>query len=222
MKIRHPAALRAAGFAGAWALKALVGSLRYRSRFLQPDTDPLLPGQPRRFIYAFWHETMLLPTYHYGVTRAKVLISEHADGEMIAQLCRHLGLGAVRGSTTRGGAAALREILALENRHHVVITPDGPRGPRRVVQPGLVFLAAKTGLPVVPVGFAFHRCWRLPSWDRFAVPWPFSPAVGVAAPAIEVPARLGRDGIEAYRARVEAALLDATDRAERWASRERW
>src|SRR5262245_61855340 len=134
MKIRHPALLAAGGFAGALAIKALVGSLRFRVRLHDPAVDPHRPGQDRRFIYAFWHETLLLPAYRYGWTPTKVLISQHADGELIAQTCRHLRLGVVRGSTTRGGVGALREILALEGRRHVVVTPDGPRGPRRRVQ----------------------------------------------------------------------------------------
>src|SRR5687767_7078767 len=88
MKIRHPAMLRAGGFAASLVIKALVGSLRYRVRAADPATDPLLPGQRRRFIYAFWHEYLLLPAYRYGWTPTKVLISQHADGELIAQTCR--------------------------------------------------------------------------------------------------------------------------------------
>src|SRR5262245_49595745 len=111
MKIRHPALIRAAGFAGALLVQALVGSTRYRVRIHDPAVDPLRLGQTERFIYAFWHEDLLVPAYRYGWTPTKVLISQHADGEFIAQTCRHLRLGVVRGSTTRGGIQALREIL---------------------------------------------------------------------------------------------------------------
>src|SRR5262249_4274112 len=122
----------------------------YGRRLLHPDVDPWAPGQTKRFIYSFWHETILLPAYRYARTPTKVLISEHADGELIAQACRHLGLGVVRGSTTRGGVKAVREVLELGGTKNVVVTPDGPRGPRRQVQPGLGYLAARTRPPVLP------------------------------------------------------------------------
>src|SRR5262249_36966311 len=160
-----PLLIRGAAFLAALAVRTWIGTLRYRRFLLGPDADPTTPGQRGRFIYSFWHETLLLPALRYSHTPTKVLISEHADGELIAQACRPLGLGLVRGSTTRGGVKAIREILDLGGKYHVVVTPDGPRGPRRVVQPGLAYLAARTGLPIVPVGFGYHKAWRLDSWD---------------------------------------------------------
>src|SRR5947209_6188924 len=115
MKIRHPALLKAGGFAAAAVIKALVASLRFRSRWLDPSTYVHGPGQ-ESFIYSFWHEDILIPAYHYGWARLKVIISTHADGELIAQACRFLEIDVVRGSTTRGGVHVLREILALKNR----------------------------------------------------------------------------------------------------------
>jgi lysophospholipid acyltransferase (LPLAT)-like uncharacterized protein len=222
MKLRHPALIRALACAGNWGVRALVGSLRYRCRFLAPEANPHLPGQQKRFIYAFWHEAILLPAYQYGGLPLKVLISKHADGELISQVCRFLHFDTIRGSTTRGGIRAVREILGLAGRYNVAITPDGPRGPRRQVQAGLMYLAARTGMSVVPVGFACHRCWRLPSWDRFMVPWPFSPAVAVFGQPHAVPASAGRDDLEAHRRAFESAMLETTHLAEQWAARERW
>src|SRR5206468_6190352 len=103
-------------------------------------------------LYAFWHEHLLLPAYHYGRRDIRVLISTHADGQLIAEVCRRLGFGLVRGSTTRGGVEAVRQMLRDGGASHLAITPDGPRGPRRRVQPGVSFLASRTGLPVVPMG----------------------------------------------------------------------
>jgi lysophospholipid acyltransferase (LPLAT)-like uncharacterized protein len=214
MKIRHPLLIKTAGRLIAWTVRAWIGTVRYRCRALGPRVEPTVPGLQGRFIYAFWHETMLLPAYHYGKTNAHVLISNHADGEMIAQACRHLQLGVIRGSTTRHGLQAVREILQLEGQSHLVITPDGPRGPRRVAQPGVVYLAARTGLPVVPVGFACKKAWRMRSWDRFAIPRPFTDAVGVLGQPIHVPADAGKEELEQYRLRVERALEDAMNIAE--------
>jgi lysophospholipid acyltransferase (LPLAT)-like uncharacterized protein len=222
MKIRHPALIKAGGFAAAMVIRSLVSTYRFRKRFLDPASDPHLPGQTERFLYAFWHEDLLVPSYRYGWTPTKVLISQHADGELIAQTCRHLGLGVVRGSTTRGGVGALRELLALKGQKHLVVTPDGPRGPRRRVQPGLTFLASRTGLPIVPCGFGYRRAWRLNTWDRFAAPLPFSPVVMVAGEPIRLGPDLGRDALERERIRVETAMLEATGLAEWWAAREEW
>lgn len=221
MKIRHPLLIQGIGFAASWVLKAWVGSLRYRAFPVGSTLQPRL-CEDRRYIYTFWHETLLLPSVMYGQTPTRVLISEHADGEMIAQTCRHLGLGVIRGSTTRGGARALREILQLEGRKHIVITPDGPRGPRRQFQPGAIFLAARTGLPLVPVGFAYHRCWRMRSWDRFAVPYPFSPAVGVLGEPLQIPADLTRDEIEHWRQKAQSGMDEVMAKAEERATKERW
>jgi lysophospholipid acyltransferase (LPLAT)-like uncharacterized protein len=214
MKIRHPLLIKAVGWMVAWLVRLWIGTVRYRCRTLAQRVEPTEPGLQGRYIYAFWHETMLLPAYHYSKTPTHVLISQHADGEMIAQACRSLRLGVVRGSTTRGGIQAVRQIVEMKGRSHLVITPDGPRGPRRVVQPGLVYLAARTGLPIVPVGFACTKAWRMPSWDRFVMPYPFTRGVGVLGEPIRVPANLDKGSLEEYRCRVERALEDAMKVAE--------
>jgi lysophospholipid acyltransferase (LPLAT)-like uncharacterized protein len=214
MKIRRPWMIKAAGFGAAWVVRLWVGSLRYRYRPLGPNLDPTRSSFSGRYLYAFWHENLLLPAYHYGRRDIHVLISRHADGQLIAETCRHLGFRTVTGSTTRGGVEAVRRMMRLGRFNHLAITPDGPRGPRRRVQPGLVYLAARTGLPVVPVGVAYEKAWRMRSWDRFAVPHPGSAAWCVTAEPIAVPRQADRDELEAYRRRVEKALAAVTAEAE--------
>src|SRR5947199_4196044 len=136
-------------------------TLRFRYHSLHPGIDPRRPGDPARFIFAFWHEYMLLPLYLYARRDIHVLVSRHADGELVAGMAEALGYSTVRGSSTRGGIEAVRRILRLGPGHDVAVSPDGPRGPRRRVQPGLVYLAARTGLPVVPLGFGHDRPRRL-------------------------------------------------------------
>jgi lysophospholipid acyltransferase (LPLAT)-like uncharacterized protein len=215
MKLRSPWLIRLIGFLGGVVLRRWMSTIRPRICF--PD-ELRHPADPRveRFVYAFWHDTLLLPTAYS--TRIHVLISQHGDGEMIAQICRHLRIGTVRGSTTRGGTQALLNMLKLSRRAHLGVTPDGPRGPRRQVQVGLIFIASYTGLPIVPLGVGYQRAWRFRSWDRFALPWPWSEARCVVAPPISVPARLNREGLEHYRSLVEERLLKATAAAERWAA----
>ena len=218
MKIRHPALIGLAGMGIAWAVRLWIGgTVRYRCHAIDADADPLMPGQAKRFIYSFWHETLLMPAWQYRRTPTDVLISDHADGEMIAQATRHLGMGVIRGSGTRGAVKAIRQILEQGGTRNIVFTPDGPRGPRRVVEPTMIRLAGRTGLPIVPVGFAFHRCKRLRSWDRFALPRPFTLAVGVIGHRIEVPANIDAAGVVALRDRVQVAMDDVTALAEEMA-----
>ena len=222
MKLRNPYVLKTAALALSGVLQAWFATLRYRWDEAVPGTTPHTMDGREKFIFTFWHETLLIPAMAYQRQNIHMLISQHADGELIAQICRHLGIRVTRGSTSRGGAAALREMIALSRHSHLAITPDGPRGPRRIAQVGAVKLASETGLAIVPCGFASHRCWRAASWDRFVVPYPGSPCVGVSGPPLWVPRGLDRGELEHYRLRLECALLEVTARAESWATRERW
>ena len=213
MKLRSPWLIRLAALFITSVIRALMSTIRYRVVFLgrKHPVDP----RAERYIYAFWHESMLLPTV--VKTHICVLISQHADGELIAQACERLGISAVRGSSTRGGSEALLELLRVSHHLHLAVTPDGPRGPRRQVQMGTIFLAARAGLPIVPFGVAYQRAWRFRSWDRFALPKPWSRAFAVVGQAITVPAGLDRPEMERYRLLLEEQMLSLTAAAEHWA-----
>ena len=217
MRIRSRFLTKLVAVAGGGLLHAWLWSLRYLDYRFDPAVDPVRPEYRGRYIYAFWHEMMLLPVYRYRHHGIRMLVSRHADGEYIAEIGRQLGFGIVRGSTRRGGVEAIRELMRASEDFNLTITVDGPRGPRRRVQPGVVYLASRTGLPIVPCGFAFHRPWRAKSWDRFAVPKPFCRAVAVGGMPITVPPDLDRAGVEAYRRHVEQAISHVTRLAERWA-----
>jgi lysophospholipid acyltransferase (LPLAT)-like uncharacterized protein len=214
MKLRSPWLIRPLAFLGACLIRCWMGTLRYRLFFADGVKHPTDPRHGR-YLYAFWHESILVPTV--VTTHIRVLISQHADGELIAQVCRFLGFGVVRGSTTRGGSAALLDLYRQSRDAHLAVTPDGPRGPRRRVQPGLIYLASVTGLPIVVAGVGFSRAWRARSWDRFAVPLPWSTVTSVVPPAIHVPPRINRSQLEHYLRLVEEQFLSVTAAAERWA-----
>ena len=125
--------------------------------------------------------------------------------------CRYevLGLGilSVRGSSSRGGSEALRDLaIALDHVPVVGLTVDGPRGPRRVAKPGVAILAARTGAPIIPHAFAVRPAWRLRSWDRFSIAKPFAHVVSVYGPAIPPPANASPAAIEETRLEVETSL----------------
>lgn len=178
-----------------------------------------VPGRSEgAVIYAFWHRGILPLAYLYGSTGAVVLVSRHRDGEFISQMHCRLGGGVVRGSTTRGGLRALMEMVRVgRNGHPLAITPDGPRGPRRVLQGGILHIAQRSGLPIQPLGVDAVRRTELDSWDRFLVPHPWSKVVAVAGERIWIPADESADTLDdVWGPRVAAALDACSEHATRW------
>jgi lysophospholipid acyltransferase (LPLAT)-like uncharacterized protein len=207
MKIRNRRLIAAAGWLGTRLTRLLVRSLCSRYTPLGPDCSPAKLGQSDRLIYCIWHENLLLPTITFGCPEIAVLISRHADGKLLGSLIASLGMGLVEGSTTRGGIEAVRKMTREHTPwRHLAITPDGPRGPRRVVQQGVVYIASRTGMKIVPVGVGYRRPWRFGSWDRFALPKPLTPAVCLTAEPIAVPDSLRAADLESHRLRVQAEM----------------
>jgi lysophospholipid acyltransferase (LPLAT)-like uncharacterized protein len=115
-------------------------------------------GKGKQVIIAFWHGQQLMMPLAYRGKNAHILISQHRDGELICEIVKRFGFGAVRGSSTRGGGIALRQLIRLgRSGADLVVTPDGPKGPRHVVQKGVIQLAQATGLPIVPLTFACSK-----------------------------------------------------------------
>lgn len=216
MRIRHPLFTKAATVAGAFLLPRWMRTLHFRVHLLDPNVDPFRPDSAGRFIYTFWHENLLLPAQRFAGVDVCALVSQHADGELIAGVCRRLGFAVVRGSTSRGGVAAVRQLLQAGRHKHLAVTPDGPRGPRRQAQPGVVYLASQLRIPIVPVGFGYRRCWRLRSWDRLVLPRLRSTATCVFGPALDVATGVGKN-LTRSQDRLQKALDRFTVLAEEWA-----
>jgi len=129
-------------------------------------------------IIAFWHDQLLLMAPGYRGPGTRILISQSKDGELIARTMEFLGQGAVRGSSSRGGSAALREMVRLAKEpYDLAITPDGPKGPRHEAKQGVAQLAKLTRRAIVPMSFVASRGHRFASWDRFLLPYPFARGV---------------------------------------------
>lgn len=142
--------------AGASVIRALGRSMRLDSQGHE-QVDALY-RQGRHIILAFWHAQQLMVPIGYRGAEANVLISQHQDGEIIARIISRFGHRAVRGSSTRGGALALRELIRLgRSGADLVVTPDGPKGPRQIAKLGVVQLAKATGLPIVPLAFSCSK-----------------------------------------------------------------
>lgn len=171
----------------------------------------------RPFITAFWHgRLMLAPHGWQAEPPVHVIISRHPDGESIARATRHLGVVPVRGSSTRGGAAALRASLRLlKEGSYLAISPDGPRGPRMRVQPGIIALARLSGAPIVPLTFAVSRRVIASSWDRFVIAMPFGRGVHLWGPPLYVAKDADDAALEDARLALEEQLNALTAEADR-------
>jgi lysophospholipid acyltransferase (LPLAT)-like uncharacterized protein len=194
-----------------------MSTLDYRAVFYDRSVDPALDIGPPR-IYIFWHENILAPLYQRGHCNLVMLLSQHPDADILERVAFYFGFECVRGSTQRGGTRAIWEMAHRGRYQHLTMTPDGPRGPRRRLAPGPIYLASRMQLPLVVMGFGYDRPWRMKSWDRFAVPRPFSRARAVIGPPLMLPRDLSRDAIERCGQHVEQLLNDFTTEAEAWAA----
>ena len=186
----------------------------------QDHLAPHAAGAPA--VLAFWHEFLpLLPGFAliartlpgYRATPMHTLVSQHRDGRFIGSIVRRFGIDPILGSSSRGGAAGLRNLLTVLKRSEIIgITPDGPRGPRRQAAAGVAQLAALAGVPVLPCAAATRWRIQLDTWDRMPIPLPFGRGVLVCGPAIVIP----RDGWKAAMPAITEALNQAAERAAAW------
>ena len=164
-------ALALVPFIGALLIRLIYATSR--KHFHMPQTVPQEP-----VIFAFWHGDLLLQPYLYyqfrKIPKAKVLISDHFDGQIIARIMTFFRLGTIHGSTTRGGAKVLIQGLkSLSEGYDIGITPDGPKGPRYTVSDGVVVMAQKRQAKVIVYSCVPSSFWQLGSWDSFVIPKPF-------------------------------------------------
>jgi lysophospholipid acyltransferase (LPLAT)-like uncharacterized protein len=192
-------------------LRALYATIRLQLH----DTVGYFERRSRTpFLVGVWHNRILiLPPFfraHRQGQRLCVLTSASRDGGLLSAVVQRFGLEAVRGSSSRRGSAALRELQAkLATGCDVIITPDGPRGPRYVVSPGLPFLAAQTGHQILRLHVEYARYWELKSWDRFRIPRPFSQVTISILPADPIAAIDGEPDLAAARERLAKELHTA-------------
>jgi lysophospholipid acyltransferase (LPLAT)-like uncharacterized protein len=170
----------------------------------------------RPVIFAIWHNRLLMlppPFDRWFPTRQSIgLISASRDGDLVSLLIERSGYGTIRGSTSRKGVIALRQLVdALAEGSNVLFTPDGPRGPVYEVSPGVIFTAQKSGAPILPLHMEYSSCWRLKSWDRFCVPRPFSKLRFILGPALRVEQTSDTEQFEAERLRLQDVMLSLVE-----------
>lgn len=203
----YPWWLEPAAALGAFVLQLLGRTWRVDERNDPEFTRARDAGEP--FVYAFWHARLLPLAFTHRNEGIVVLVSRHRDGQLITRVIEHLGFRTARGSSTRGGEAGVREMLAAGSRGEAIaITPDGPRGPAEELKGGLVYVAERLGRRIVPIGTSAADSWTFRSWDRFRVPRPFA-RVSITHAAPLAPRLEGESDDEA-RARIQAALAGVT------------
>lgn len=180
--------------------------------------DPARPEYNEHVIFVLWHEYISVVLPRWSWTPLTLLVSHHRDGEWLNQTAERLGFTMVRGSSSRGGSRAIRSLRRHRDETSLVITPDGPRGPRREMAMGPVYIASLLKMPIVPVGIGIDRPWRLKTWDRFAIPRPFSRVRLIFGPKIRIPAKQDRARLEATRDSIQQLTTSLTVEAEEWAA----
>ena len=166
----------------------------------------------QNYIASLWHNRLLIFPFvlrrFFPDRHGAALISASRDGELLADAIKRFDYDVVRGSSSRLGASAILQLSqTLASGRDVVITPDGPRGPAYELGPGIVFLAQKSGAAVVPVNIEYSSCWRLKSWDRFILPWPFAKVHVIIGSPHHVELSDTPEQFEAERQRLQQAMM---------------
>ena len=198
-----------AGSVGKHLLDSLLATVRFRVVTSEPYRQLASAGG---VIYTLWHGRLLPLTYYHRKQNIATLISQSSDGEYIARVVERWGYTAIRGSSSRGGSGALREMVKVARTgRSMAITPDGPRGPRQKLKPGVLTLAQLTSQPLIPMSASATRAWWVDArWDLFLVPKPFSTVFVRYAEPVYVPRNAGDDAIAAIGEQVERTLNELT------------
>ncbi|MFL6588952.1 MAG: lysophospholipid acyltransferase family protein [Chthoniobacterales bacterium] len=172
--------------------------------------------QKQPVIFAIWHNRLLmLPRVFdpsFPSRQSYGLISASRDGDLIARFIEWSGYGTIRGSSSRKGVIALRQLVdTLAAGSNVLVTPDGPRGPVYQVSQGIVFLAQKSGAPIVPIHMEYSSAWRLKSWDRFAVPRPFAKLRAIFGAPLRVEPIAAPEEFEREQLRLREAMMSLVE-----------
>ena len=205
------------GSLAGWMMKLLSSTLRMEVRDLCGIGGSARTMPP--VIYVLWHNRFFCvpPAWNricYGYRKTVALTSASHDGDMVARAMAVFGLGSVRGSSSRRSVAALVGLKrALQEGLDICVTPDGPRGPRYKVQPGVIKLAESTGAPIIPIHVRFSSAWRLKTWDRFVIPKPFSRVEVIFAEPIRITRGMDADTFENERLNLENLMVHGADDA---------
>ncbi len=199
MKIRSRTANILIARVATWILKLLFSTVKADLRCADPDATPYVePKSTRRFAFCMWHDAVALAVFAHKTWSLAGLISQHRDGGYLADAAEYAGIYPVRGSASRGGAEAVGHLIERSDLH-LAMTPDGPRGPRRTLKEGIMFLASRSRRPIVPTALTGTSCWSIQgNWTNLILPKPFSSILLIAGKPIDLPENLPREEFGLY------------------------
>jgi len=205
-------------FLGSYFAAAYIAVIYLTTRWITigEEIPKTLWKNEQSFILAFWHNRLLMMPKIWSTNKVfYMLVSQHRDGVLISRAINQFGVQTIAGSSTKGGVSAFKRMLTvLKTGCYVGITPDGPHGPRRKVQEGVISLARISDVPIIPAAYSISRCCILNTWDKFMIPLPFSQGVFVWGK----PLTLSRDANDVdqllFKEMVETAINNVTDEAD--------
>ncbi|HED14282.1 MAG TPA: DUF374 domain-containing protein [Gammaproteobacteria bacterium] len=188
------------------AVRLIYGTCRVV--WLWDDELQKMYGLGSSWIFSTWHSNALTGVWVARNRKLGMLVSASGDGDMLAAVIKYFGNCPIRGSSSRGGASGLRQVVRFLHHDPVVFTPDGPRGPLHQVQPGVIGAARLSGVPIIPVHFEANRHWTFTkAWDQQKIAKPFSTIfVGIGDPIV-IPEQVDTQTLEAYRDQLQGAML---------------
>jgi len=211
LKWYDPLLLAIAPPIAALLIKAYLLSCRKSIVVGKAEAQKALSAAGNRAVYVTWHQRMSYYFHYFGPRHVVIMISQSRDGEFASRLASLLGFKSVRGSSTRGGMMATRQLIrAIRQGDSAGILADGPLGPPRVAKLGAVILAKETGVPIIPVLWGADRCWILNTWDQYLVPKPFARIAIRFEKPIWVPPKASREDLERYRLVLQKELNNGT------------
>jgi len=197
-----------------WMLRCLFLTQRLTVVPLREGVSPHQRDLAERFLFCGWHEQLIFGGFAGRSYDLSAMVSQHRDGALVAGAFSAMGMTIVRGSSSRGGTRALRQAIDVTRTRHMAITPDGPRGPRRVLKEGVVYLASRTGLSIVPVACASNHTFLIRgSWTDMILPLPFGRTWMLYGDPIPVPPKIGREQLAEYAGLVQQAVEDLNEHA---------
>lgn len=207
MKIRSRWLNIVVSYLATCSLRLLFLTVRVQHYKVAADGTPFTrPESSQRFTFSMWHDQIVVAVFSLRTWNLAGLISQHRDGDYLADSVLIAGIQPVRGSTSRGGVEAVRGILSRPELH-LAITPDGPRGPRRKMKEGIVYISSRSGRPIVPTALVCNRYWAIAgNWSDMVIPKPFSDVTLIAGTPIAVPADLPREDMTRWANFVSAEM----------------
>lgn len=215
MRINCPLLVRYAGIASGACFWTLFRTL-YKDIRTTPGASPYNAEGQQRYLYSVWHDSAVIAAFGGRHSHTVALTSCHRDGSFVEGVVKFMNVRSVRGSSGRSGSRAARRLIDVAKTHDIVMTPDGPRGPKRTMSRGMIYLASRTGNAIVPTAFACQNAWEIKgSWTSQIIPKPFSRVVMLADEPVHVPVDISPDEIESYRIKIQQAMDALNDRAKK-------